>query len=398
MPDQALCAGMPSGTQMPPELWLAGLLAAAPRTYPEWDPLGHIVWQRSLASLACSCKMLRRTLSSPEAQPLYREAAIVPHWHWKTWTPFQHRSCTLLAQSLQTRANFLTVLHLDCAKIQPGALSSLLKAAEHVTVLSLSGITATSAETLSAVFRAEALPSLRYLSCDGTYMPFAALPPLLTSLSCSLPRHGFKQPNPQRLCRSLAKLQHLQKLTLHLTGHEPFHMIQVEEYCRGECAALRLCYKVLHAFAAVPGHKLQLLTITQHLDHATCLSAASMTCSPVLIVEDLSVQRVHVAVDTRKMSLPSLRYVRIQFGMEAEDAIGLGWRDAMVPELVPDLERLSECDRPAAYRKLPYMIGSVEVGVSPGRGPGGRSSVASGHRTYRSVRPIWAPQLLMWSH
>ena len=136
----------------------------------------------------------------------------------------------LLAQSLQSRASLLKVLHLDCAKIQPGTLSSLLKAAAHVTVLSLSGITATSAETLSVVIRAKALPSLRCLSCDGTHMPFASLPPLLTSLSCSLPRHSFKQPNLRRLCRSLAKLQHLQQLTLHLTGHEPFHMIEVEEF------------------------------------------------------------------------------------------------------------------------------------------------------------------------
>ena len=164
----------------------------------------------------------------------------------------------------------------------------------------------------------------------------------------------------------------------------------------GECAALRLCYRVLHAFAAVPGPKLQLLRITQHLDHATCLSAASAISSP-LIVEDLAVRRVRRAVDKlrpRRGKLPALQLVKIEFGMEAKDASGLRWYDVQVR----DYEHLCECDKPAAYMNLPFMTGSIEVGVSLNNGSGGRSSAASLHRADRCVRPSWAPQQLTWNH
>ena len=374
---------------IPQEQWIAGLLLAAPQGVPEDDPVAQMAWQRSLAYLACTCRKLRRILASPAAEPLFAEAAIVPHWRWKSWEPFGKRSCALLAQWLHSRAILLTELHMDCTMISSGVLSSLLSDALRLRVLTLteSGLSAASAQTLSDVF-AVRLPSLRHLACDGTHMPFAAMPPLLTYLYLHLSRHGLMQPEQQSFCAALAKLRHLQELRIHLTGHDPFGMVRLVPYTSQTpgLAGLRLCQKLLSAFAACPASQLQEIHISQHLDQAMCRRVCLSPGEPTLLHLPTAELTCAAVDQLPRLALTALCLVKLELGLEGEDSPD--WHAYMCALWYGD-------DSYELYVRSgadPFILVSSEVRVSRAYGSGGMTRTAAIHEDAccSYYRPNWA--------
>ena len=328
------CHPEPLATKVPKEVWIEGLAAVEPRFSPAYDPLAHMAWLRSLASLAASCKFFRRLLWSPEADKLYDGAAAAPHFHWRTWRPFGAQGCTALARTLQRKAHILCELHLDCTAVEAGTLRALLLGCVQLKRLSLVAVTPAAAASLSLAFSL-GLEDLSRLDCPGpdSHMPFAALPPSLTCLSCRISNvEVCHQDSFAAFGSSLAWLPSLLELHLHLEGPDAsFHIpaSQGGPYLSAACRGLLSLLRAFHLRAA----PLQQLFITQRLPasawQARCVrgvDAANPLIDPAdpfsrwLVLMSLGVQLADLLEHFLSMwtdALPQLQALHVRFSLEA---------------------------------------------------------------------------------
>ena len=81
---------MATALDVPGQLWVLGLLMAAPDE--GFDAC--VEWPRTLAALSALCSFFRRLLLDPVAAELYRDVAVVRHPDWRSGKPAGHAVCT----------------------------------------------------------------------------------------------------------------------------------------------------------------------------------------------------------------------------------------------------------------------------------------------------------------
>ena len=349
-------------TDVPKEVWIEGLAAAAPLSSPADEPLAHVAWLRSLASLAASCRFFRRLLWSPHAGKLYSQAAAAPHFHWRTWRPFGAQGCTALALSLWCRAHALRELHLDCTAVEPRVLGGLLLRCVDLERLSLAAVTPAATGSMSVASRMR-LRNLRRLDCPGpdSRMRFAALPPSLASLTCRISdvRSCLQLASRTAFSTSLASLPNLQDLHLHLEGADPSFRIVPGQGAGGGLhvsAAFHIFTALLGAYAPRPAAPLQHLDVTQRLPASVWQRACAPRPLPgyhAAILQDRRVLATRLGgllacilqgeLTERPLLLPRLQSLRVRFTLEAGDeAAALHGSDSDASSDASSSE--SECD------------------------------------------------------
>ena len=203
---------------VPPELWLTGLKAAAPRAHAH-NTLARMEWQRALAALLCTCTFFRDLVQSSEADPLFTSAAVARSFDWRAWRPVGRRTCTALVRSLAAnRAHLLEELHLDAGSVNRAVLARSLPQLTGLVWLYASQISRSAADGLVEALTA-GLPSLKYLSCTGPCQ-LPRLPPLDVN-TLELPLLGLVADNWAALGRCVEQQSQIEELTFRVSGRDP---------------------------------------------------------------------------------------------------------------------------------------------------------------------------------